>query len=108
MLQLRRMEREQRRMAEDQRKLTEQVIRSSGKRIRITAEIVEEMNEVDGDIECKLQAIRDIAPDDRKSSVEIDAVEFRKYLRERGLGSKDSVPENGEVPWFPGYPTEEI
>ncbi|GEM_PF-5327363 len=106
-LQLRRMEQNQRRMAEDQRKLTEQVIRNSGRRIRITAEVVEEMNEVDGDIECKLQAIKDAAPDNPNSSVQIDAVEFRKYLRERTT-PPGGLPGDGEPPCLPGYPTEEI
>jgi hypothetical protein len=102
-LQLKRMELRQRRIAEDLRELTERDMRRRGKKVRITMEVVDEMGESEGDIGCKLQALDDAMPDDRSSSVEIDAVEFRRYLREK-TSPPGGIP-GGSGPCLPGYPT---
>lgn len=102
-LQMKRMELRQRRIAEDLRELTERDMRRRGKKVRITMEVVDEMSESEGDIGCKLQALDDAAPDSRKSSVEIDAVEFRRYLREK-TSPPGGIPGGGG-PCLPGYPT---
>lgn len=102
-LQLKRMELRQRRMAEDLRELTERDMRRRGKKVRITMEVVDEMSESEGDIGCKLQALDEASPDARNSSVEIDAVEFRRYLKER-TSPPGGIPGGGG-PCLPGYPT---
>ncbi|MEE9406068.1 MAG: hypothetical protein V3V26_01535 [Candidatus Aenigmarchaeota archaeon] len=96
-----RMEIKMARMARDVRKLLEKELREEGRRVRLNQDAVEELGEVSKDTDCALEMLKEMAPRDRKSSVEIDAGEVRKYIERKRL---EGLGEDPPCMDGPGYP----